>query len=107
MLYSEYNKYLNENCVCRHNKVYTLFFRRISEHEILVERINIHRQYRGRGYLKRIFNNLCKEFTSSIALECCYDLVPMYRHIGFFSLIETDYYREIYEMFYDPLEVTF
>ena len=105
MIYQDYNEYLKKDCTLRANRIYTIIFRRLSNCEILVERINIRQKYRGRGYLKRIFDNLCREFNSSIVLECFPDLVPMYIHIGFFYIPTSDNWRPMYEMYYDPLNV--
>lgn len=101
MLYTEWLKHVEKRCITRKNKVYSVIFQ-ITSSGIYVERISISPAYRGRGYLKRIFTNLCKEFRKPIYFECTQDLRPMYEHIGCYSL--DNHYKFDIEMYFDPFE---
>jgi hypothetical protein len=96
---------VQNNAVCRSNKIYKMIFWHLDKTEIMVEQIYIEPEYRGRGYLKRIFTNLCKEFNSSLVFECYGDLRPMYEHIGAFTM--TPRYYGLIEMYFDPLGINY
>lgn len=106
MTVAEWQDRLARNhAVCRSNKIYSIIFWRFNESEIMVEQMFIQPEYRGRGYLKRIFTNLCKEFNSSLIFECYGELRPMYEHIGAFTMTPRQY--GLIEMYFDPLGINY
>lgn len=87
------------------NKIYTIHYRKIEKDEIYVLNVFIQPKYRKRGYLRRIFNTLCKETNSFLVFECYSDLVDLYKKIGAFTLKESINIGELVEMYYDPLNL--
>lgn len=104
MTIAEYQKELS-TCIHRQNKVYSIWFKQFSKTEVYVMQITIKPEYQGRGYLKRIFDNLCKEFKSSLIFQCYEWLYPMYKHIGAFTM--TNNPHGLIEMYYDPLNINY
>lgn len=100
-----------EHSVSRSNRVYGLLFRFLDEKktDMYLEQIEINPKYRGRGYLKRILTNLCKEFHCSITLNCVPELAPMYSHIGCFTLMPEEkwFYSDLVEFYFDPLGINY
>ncbi len=106
MTYREWKERLDTNhAVFRNNRIYDIVFWQFSDTEIYVEQMFIKPKYRGRGYLKRIFTNLCKEYNKPLIFQCYDELVPMYEHIGAFTMTPRRY--GLIEMYFDPLEVSY
>lgn len=89
------------------NRVYSMKYRFLDENTLYIEHIWINHRYQGRGYLKRIFNNLVKKYKCGIVFECFGELVPMYRHIGCFDTLDCPDPFSLREMYYDPLNKMF
>ena len=101
----------NTKSVSRVNRIYGILFKFLDEEktDLYVEQIVIKPEYRGRGYLKRILTNLCKEFSCSITLQCVPELAPMYLHIGCFTMLPIDkwLYSDLIEFYFDPLGINY
>lgn len=65
---------------------------------VYVSLFGIKKNYRGRGYSRRIFNNLQRKYGKPIYLECWHTLIPFYEKIGFFKVTEDIDYQEYNEM---------
>ena len=63
------------------NKIYGITFS--VDKTIHVDTFHINKQYRGRHYSIRIFNNLIKQYDKPVTLECFHTLLPFYRKLGF------------------------
>lgn len=87
----------------RDNRVYSLNYRFFDCDTLYLEHIWINHQYQGRGYLKRIFDGLVKKYNCAIVFECYGELVPMYTHIGCFTMLDNPDSFSLREMYYDPL----
>lgn len=103
MTIAEYYEHIRKNCTCRSNKIYDIIFYQFDKKEIYVEQIFIKPEYRGRGYLKKIFTDLCKEFNCSLIFQCYEELIPMYEHIGAFHYSANPH--GLVEMYFDPLQI--
>lgn len=107
MNYSEYKSLVNESEIIS-NKIYSVVYKRLnSTGEIYIISLFINPEYRGRGYLKRIFMNICKKYKSSLVFLCYPDLVPMYSHIGAFTTSDKLNSDGLIEMYFDPFEINF
>ncbi len=89
------------------NKVYSINYEPLDKDTVYVKHIWINHEYQGRGYLKRIFDNLVKEWNCGLVFECFDELVPMYEHIGCFCTLDNPPMFGLREMYYDPLNKLF
>lgn len=62
----------------------------ILEDIIIINRVSVEHGYRGTGLFKTFLNNLQNKLKKDIELECFFTLVPMYVHLGFENLGESD-----------------
>lgn len=107
MLLSDWYEHLRKEGFIRKNRVYGIIYSFLQTGELYLEQIEIFPQYRGRGYLKRILDNLCKEYHTSIVLECVPELAEIYSHIGCFTTLPYERWRysDLIEFYYDPLGI--
>lgn len=66
------------------NKIYTVDYH-ITNSVIYLNHIFIYDEYRGKGFSKRIIDNLQKKHSMPIILECWSTLISFYNKLGFYE----------------------
>lgn len=64
------------------NKIYNIHFI-VNDTSIHIRLFSINNEYRGRGYSRRIFNNIQSKYNKPIELECWFTLYDYYKKMGF------------------------
>ena len=63
---------------------------KVCDEVIFINTVSVKHEYRKQGVFKKLLNHLQYTYNKPIMLECFHTLVPMYKHLGFDDLGESD-----------------